>query len=86
MAETLGARIRKARQVYGMSQAELARRIGISATAMNQIESGKTPDPAVSRIKAIADVLNCTTDYLLGRTEEQDEEEPETADVALVGA
>jgi transcriptional regulator with XRE-family HTH domain len=50
---------------YGMSQAELARRIGISGTALNQIESGKTPDPGVSRIIGIASVLGVSTDSLL---------------------
>jgi transcriptional regulator with XRE-family HTH domain len=53
--------------MYGMSQAELARRIGISATAMNQIESGKTPDPGVLKVQAIADVLQVSVDALLGR-------------------
>ena len=76
MPTSLGARIRMARLRYGMSQAELARRIGISNTAMNQIESGKTPDPAASRIKAIADVLGVSTDYLLGRCDTDDDEEP----------
>ena len=47
MADTLGSRIRQARARYGMSQVELARRIGVSATALNQIESGKTADPGV---------------------------------------
>src|SRR5262249_4294539 len=65
MAETLGDRIRQARWRYGMSQAELARRIGISSTALNQIESGKTPDPGVSRVIGIARVLGVTTDALL---------------------
>lgn len=73
MAETLGERIRKVRLRYGMSQAELARRIGLSSTSMNQIESGKTPDPASSRLKAIADVLRVSTDYLLGRNDEESE-------------
>jgi transcriptional regulator with XRE-family HTH domain len=65
MTETLGSRIREARERYGMSQAELARRIGISGTALNQIESGKTPDPGVSRIIGIARVLGVSTDALL---------------------
>ncbi len=65
MPATLGDRIREARLHYGMSQAELARRIGISATALNQIESGKTPDPGVSRIIGIARVLGVSTDALL---------------------
>jgi transcriptional regulator with XRE-family HTH domain len=70
MAETLGRRIRAARERYGMSQAELARRIGISGTALNQIESGKTPDPGVSRIIGIARVLGVNIDDLVGLYEE----------------
>jgi transcriptional regulator with XRE-family HTH domain len=67
MQETLGERIRKERLRYGMSQVELARRIGISKTAMNQIESGETEDPRVSRLRAIADILGVSMDYLAGR-------------------
>jgi putative transposase len=52
----LGTRIRKAREQARISQAELARRIGISKTAMNAIEGGAT-DPRASRIVAIAQVL-----------------------------
>jgi transcriptional regulator with XRE-family HTH domain len=70
MAERLGDRIRKARERYGMSQAELARRIGVSKNTMNLIESSKTPDPAASKVRAIADVLKVSADYLLGREEE----------------
>jgi transcriptional regulator with XRE-family HTH domain len=66
MKDTLGKRIRMARVYHEMSQAELARHIGISTTSMNQIESGKTPDPAASRIKGIAEVLGVSADYLLG--------------------
>ena len=64
MQDTLGTRIREARQRYGMSQAELARRIGISAVAMNQMELGET-DPRASRITAIAETLHVSTDSLL---------------------
>jgi transcriptional regulator with XRE-family HTH domain len=73
MTERLGDRIRKARERYGMSQAELARRIGISKNSMNLIEASKTPDPAASKVKAIADVLRVSTDYLLGRKDEDSE-------------
>jgi len=82
MADTLGERIRKARLRYGMSQAELARRIGISSTALNQIESGKTPDPGVSRIIGIASVLGVSTDYLLLGQEEAEQSELLAAAVA----
>jgi transcriptional regulator with XRE-family HTH domain len=60
----LGTRIRKAREHAHISQAELARRIGISKTAMNAIEGGAT-DPRASRIVAIAQVLGVSTDTLL---------------------
>jgi transcriptional regulator with XRE-family HTH domain len=70
MDETLGTRIRITRLRYGMSQIELARRIGISKTAMNQIETGETIDPRLSRVRAIADILGVSMDYLAGRTDE----------------
>ena len=60
----LGTRIRKAREQARISQAELARRIGISKTAMNAIEGGAT-DPRASRIVAIAQELGISTDALL---------------------
>jgi transcriptional regulator with XRE-family HTH domain len=47
-----------------ISQAELARRIGISKQAMNAIE-GDATDPRASRIVAIAQVLGVSTDVLL---------------------
>jgi transcriptional regulator with XRE-family HTH domain len=66
MSETLGQRVRYARLKYGMSQAELARRIAISPQGLNMIEKGKSLDPACSRIRAIARTLRISTDYLLG--------------------
>jgi transcriptional regulator with XRE-family HTH domain len=67
MAEQLGDRIRKARLRFGISQAELARRIKISKQAMYQIENNLTPDPGVLKVKAVADVLEVSVDALLGR-------------------
>ena len=76
MKETLGERIRQTRLRYGMSQTELARRVGISKTAMNQIEMGETTDPRMSRIRAIADILGVSMDYLAGR-QDQDATPPQ---------
>jgi transcriptional regulator with XRE-family HTH domain len=82
MAELLGDRIRKTRERYGMSQAELARRIKVSKQTMYQIESNKTPDPGALKIRDIADVLRVSADYLLGR--EDDEEAPRRRVAAVV--
>ena len=68
----LGKRIRLARIRYGMSQMELAKTIGISKNAMNQIEAGLT-DPRASRITSIARALTCSTDYLLGIADPDDD-------------
>ena len=76
MAELLGDRIRKARLSYGMSQAELARRAGISKNAMNEIEMNKTLNPGVLQVKAIAAVLHVSADYLLGLEDETSECRP----------
>jgi transcriptional regulator with XRE-family HTH domain len=76
MNELLGERIRRVRLRYGMSQAELARRIKVSLNTMNKIEAGETPDPRASRIKAIADVLGVSADFLLGREDEDSERTP----------
>ena len=86
MSETVGERIRKARIKYGMSQAELARRVGVSFNAMNRIELGETPDPRASRIRAIADVLHVSTDYLLGKKTADEEGLAVPADADLVHA
>jgi transcriptional regulator with XRE-family HTH domain len=61
----LGRRIRQAREQAQVSQAELARRIGISANALCAIEAGET-DPRVSRVVAIARELHMSLDALVG--------------------
>ena len=72
MAETLGERIRKARDFCGMSQSELARRIKVSKQALYQMESGKTADPGALKIKAIAMALRVNANYLLGLSDEME--------------
>ena len=58
--------IRVLREAAGLSQTELARRIGVKPCAVSIMEQpGKYPD--VSRHPAIADALGCTTDALFGR-------------------
>lgn len=67
MTLAIGERIRAERERYGMSQAKLAERIGLSKTSMNNLEQGRTADPHVSHIMLIADVLHISLDRLVGR-------------------
>lgn len=61
-------RLKARRESLGMSQSDLAHSIGITPQAVSAYENGvRRADGDV--IAAIADVLKCSADYLLGRTE-----------------
>ena len=64
--QTIGARVRAAREQRGMKQAELARRLGCSVNALSMLERDGINDPRASRIIGIAEVLQVSADYLLG--------------------
>ncbi len=78
MTTAYGTCVRQARLRYGMSQAELARRIGMSKTALNNLEKGQTSDPHISWMVAIADALHVSLDTLIGREGAGDEAGSET--------
>ena len=59
-----GPRIAALRREAGLSQAELALRLGISASAMGMYEQGRR-EPSMETVVAMARVFGVTTDYLL---------------------
>jgi len=65
----LGERIATRRVATGMSQAELARRCGISREAVAQWESGAT-QPATKRLIDIAEALRVEVTWLIGGTQD----------------
>jgi transcriptional regulator with XRE-family HTH domain len=60
----LGARLRAERLRQGMSLREMARRVGVSASALSQIETGKA-QPSVSKLFDIVNLLDTSLDGLL---------------------
>lgn len=67
MRNTLGSRIRFLRDEKNLSQMEMADQLNISNVQLSRYESGaRKPDPDM--LVQIADYLNVSTDYLLGRT------------------
>lgn len=60
----LGARLRAERLRQGMSLREMARRLGVSASALSQIETGKA-QPSVSKLFDIVNLLQTSLDGLL---------------------
>ena len=59
-------RLRAAREKRGLNQGELASRAGLQASAISHFETG-TRKPSFDNLRRLADALDVTTDYLLGR-------------------
>ena len=71
----LGERIAALRRRAGLSQAELAQRLQISASAMGMYEQGRR-EPSVDTLVAMAKELQVSMDFLLTgkiRTAQEDE-------------
>lgn len=64
-----GDRIRALRERLGWSQRELGEKSGIGLQQIHRYESGKS-DPLASALKAVAQQLGVTTDYLLGLSDD----------------
>jgi len=53
--QRVGARIRRAREAAGLSQTQLAQRVGVADKQVSRWEHGQQPRPG--RLEAIADAL-----------------------------
>src|SRR5260370_39399386 len=62
-------RLRTARETRGFSQGELAARAGLQPSAISHFETG-TRKPSFDNLRRLADALEASTDYLLGRVSE----------------
>jgi len=60
-------RLQALREKRGLSQEELAKRAGLQATAISHFETG-TRKPSFDNLRRLADALETTVDYLMGRT------------------
>ncbi|MFP4041880.1 MAG: helix-turn-helix domain-containing protein [Bacteroidales bacterium] len=65
-----GKRLRKLRNEAELTQEELAKKIGVSRATVAGYET-KGKEPPYSTLQKLSDVLGCSTDYLLGRTNER---------------
>lgn len=85
MDNVLGKRIELERTKLGLNQIELAKRLNLSSSAsISQYESGeRTPSDDI-KIK-MAELFNCTLDYLMGKSDIRNPEKVniDDADVAF---
>jgi len=76
-------RIRDLLKRDGMTQAELAQRIGGSGSSLSRFLSSKTDKPGDENLLRIARVFNVSTDFLLGETDIPDRMNYDIAELGL---
>ena len=63
--DSFNKKLRELRERSGLSQSELANRVGVSFTYLSKIENGVKPPPSEKVILKLAEVLNCDKDDLM---------------------
>jgi transcriptional regulator with XRE-family HTH domain len=69
LTEIFPDRLRCAREYRGLTQGELAKRAGLQPSAISHFETGGRK-PSFDNLRLLADTLDVTTDFLLGRVAE----------------
>jgi len=67
-----------------LTQERLGKEIGQDQSYISRLERGEFTEITVTTLERLADALRVSTDYLLGRIEQEQEECP--AGVVMVGA
>ena len=65
MNETFGSKMREKRRSVGVTQRDLADRIGVDFSYISKVENDRLPPPAADTIVAICKVLNIEPEELL---------------------
>jgi transcriptional regulator with XRE-family HTH domain len=68
MANTFGQNLRELRRSKGMSQRELAKRVGVDFSYISKVENDRLPPPAADTIVRICKALSVPPDELLAMT------------------
>ena len=69
VAEIFGERLASARDARKISQSDLGKKAGLPASSISHFEGGARK-PSFGNLHRLADALNVSTDYLLGRSED----------------
>jgi transcriptional regulator with XRE-family HTH domain len=69
MSSGFSDRLRTAREMRGLSQSQLAEKTGLQPSAVSHFEQSRRA-PSFDNLRRLANALNVTTDYLLGRTDD----------------
>lgn len=64
-----GRRLRQARELRELTQAELAEKSRVSAAMLSHFETGVRPSASADNLVKLSNALEVSIDYLLGRTD-----------------
>lgn len=70
--ENIHLRFKEVRQNNGLTQAEMADKLGMKQPAWARLENGGVPDPRISTIIDICKTFNVDANWLLGVNEKED--------------
>jgi transcriptional regulator with XRE-family HTH domain len=71
MSDNFSERLRAARELRKMNQTDLATAAKLQPSAVSHFETGRR-SPSFANLRALADALKVTTDYLIGRSDHPD--------------
>ena len=76
--QLFGARMKMIRQMLGLKQADIAKKLNVTIQSIKNYESGLR-EPSIKNLIALAHILNVTTDWLLNVQPPLIEQKPFTA-------
>ena len=76
--QLFGARMKMIRQMLGLKQADIAKKLNVTIQSIKNYESG-IREPSIKNLIALAHILNVTTDWLLNVPPPLIEQKPFTA-------
>lgn len=82
MTDSPGTRIKYLRQLTGLSQEELGKRVGVQRAAINKYEKGTVTNIPIHTIEKIAAVFDVSPTYIVGWN--GDKENPLSAEVKII--
>lgn len=79
-----GDNLKKIRQDCNLTQEELAKKIDTSRSNIANYENNKNM-PSIDVLSKLSEVLDCSIDYLLGKSEERNPEKSDPLGLAKIG-
>lgn len=81
---SFGDNLKKIRQDCNLTQEELAKKIDTSRSNIANYENNKNM-PSIDVLSKLSEVLDCSIDYLLGKSDERNPKETDPLGLAKIG-